>query len=102
MTPGEVARQRFRDFGDHVRETRCCEALKAVRDHEGFKTTVYCPCGNRWIFTDAALREAPFILDYFRTCGLGDQIVEPILNFRPLPGAWGKVLLEFLDEPGEV
>lgn len=101
MTPGAVAKQRFRDFGDHVREIRCCSAVKAYRDHVNFRTIVFCPCDVWWIFTDVALRETPYILDYFSTCGLGEDIVAPILNFRPLPGAWGKVLLGFLgdDDP---
>jgi len=95
---GEVAKERFRDFGNHVREARCCAALNAYRDYEGFRTILYCPCNEKWIFTDAALREASYILDYFRTCGLEKDIVEPVLNHRPLPGSWSKVLLGFLEE----
>ncbi len=100
MSPGEVAKERFRDFGHHVREVRCCSALKAYRDNEGFRTILYCPCDERWVFTDAAMREAPYILDYLRGCGL-EQLVTPVLNHKPAPGAWAKVLLGFLDEPVE-
>jgi hypothetical protein len=95
---GEIAKHRFRDFGAHVREERCCDAVVAYRDRENYRTVVYCPCDKHWIFTDAAMREVPYILDYFRTCGLEDKIVEPVLNHRPIPGAWAKVLLGFLEE----
>lgn len=97
MTPADVAKQRFRELGDHVREVRCCTSLKAVRDREHFKTIFSCPCDEKWVFTDVALREAPYILDYLRLCGL-DILVEPILNHRTIPGAWGKVLVGFIDE----
>jgi len=98
----EVAKERFRDFGLHMSDRLPgCGRPTAYRDHERFRTIIYCACNTQWVFKDAALRETPHILDYLKSCGL-EQLVDPILNFKPLPGAWGKVLLGFLDEPDGV
>jgi hypothetical protein len=99
MDSYETARQRFRSLGRHVQETGCCKSLKAYRNH--YRIIVFCPCGEQWVFSYAALLAAPFIVDYFKQCGL-DDLIRPLLDTRPAPGVWSKVLLGFLDDPSEV
>lgn len=93
----EAAKLRFREFADHTRQEGHTRP-HAYRDGERHRTIIYCAtCHEEWPFKDVTLREMPYLLDYFRSCGL-ESLIDPILNFQPLPGAWGKVLLGFLDE----
>jgi hypothetical protein len=101
-TLGEIAKLKFRDYSEHMRVnmmfplcTKCGPPV-ASRQPERYRTVLSCPCGERWFFSDASLREASHILDYLATCD--DRLREPILNFKPFCSVWSKVLLGFLDE----
>jgi len=98
MTPwAVVAQTRFREFGAHMRETRHQGAM-IWRDDTIRVTKLYCrECEEYWLFTDAALRETPHILVYFRECG-HHGLVESILRAGPDPGAWRDVYFGFLED----
>lgn len=95
MTAAEVAKQRFREFSAHMRESGHRDA-KVCRSYELRRMSLVCwECKESWVFTDVAMRGSPHILEYLRSCGFVEE-VEAILRGDPTPGAWKTIYFGFL------